>query len=237
MVVPHVLVIADDPQVRRGLLRSLTDNSFAVTSAETGMAGLEAVVAGAPDLIVLDPDLPDLDGRDILRMLRSVSDVPVVVATASSDERDIVAMLNAGADDYLVEPFGTEQLTARVRAVLRRGGPLDDSSAKAPIVIGELILDRARRTVVLSGRAVSLTPKEFDLLSFLCGRVGQVVTKRELMAEVWQMPYRGAEKTVDVHVSWLRRKLGESARLPRYLHTVRGVGLRLDTPSTDKASG
>ena len=230
MAVPHILVIEDDVDVRRGLLRSLRENEFAVSSAGTGMAGLEAVVATAPDLIVLDLGLPDVDGKDILRMLRSVSRIPVVVATARGDEQEIVAILNAGADDYLVKPFGTDQLVARVRAVLRRGSHDVDGERRARVVVGELTLDRARRTVELAGRSLSLSPKEFDLLSYLCGRVGEVVTKRELLAEVWQMPYRSADKTVDVHVSWLRRKLGETAREPCYLHTVRGVGLRLDAP-------
>ncbi|MBA2323003.1 MAG: response regulator transcription factor [Pseudonocardiales bacterium] len=226
---PHVLVIEDDADVRRGLLRSLTECAFATSSAATGLAGLEAVVAGAPDLIVLDLGLPDIEGKDILRMIRAVSEVPVVVATARDDEREIVAVLNAGADDYLIKPFGGDQLVARVRAVLRRGAS-KPAGPQATITVGQLVLDRSRRTVELAGQPLSLAPKEFELLSYLCERVGEVVTKRELLSEVWQLPYSAADKTVDVHLSWLRRKLGESGQTPRYLHTVRGVGLRLDEP-------
>jgi DNA-binding response OmpR family regulator len=156
--------------------------------------------------------------------LRAVSQVPVIVATARDDEAEIVRVLDAGADDYLVKPFTAAQLDARVRAVLRRGA---SAPADPKITVGELIIDPAARTVRLSGEPIDLTPREFDLLHHLATKAGQVVTKRELLTEVWQIPYGGADKTVDVHLSWLRRKLGESAIEPRYLHTVRGVGVRL----------
>jgi DNA-binding response OmpR family regulator len=168
-----------------------------------------------------------VDGHEVLRMLRAVSAVPVVVATAREEEDEIVRALDAGADDYLVKPFGAAQLDARIRAVLRRS----EAGARpdAPLVVGPLVLDAAARTATVDGRLLDLSPREFDLLAYLCQRAGTVVTKRELLAEVWHQPYGAADKTVDVHLSWLRRKLGETAEAPRLLHTVRGVGVRLGT--------
>ncbi|GAA5161374.1 response regulator transcription factor [Pseudonocardia eucalypti] len=222
-------MIEDDADVRRGFLRSLQESDFATSSAATGVAGLETAIAGRPDLIVLDLGLPDFSGEEVLRMVRAVSRVPVIVATGFDDESNIVAVLEAGADDYLVKPFGGAQLVARVRAVLRRSQEMRVRS-DTRLVVGRLALDGARRTAELDGRPLSLAPKEFDLLYYLAGRPGEVVAKRELLTEVWRVPYSGTDKTVDVHVSWLRRKLGETARDARYLHTVRGVGLRLESP-------
>jgi two-component system KDP operon response regulator KdpE len=165
-----------------------------------------------------------------LRMLRSVSSVPVIVATARDDESTMVDVLDWGADDYLVKPFGVGQLDARVRAVLRRAaGP--ETEGQAPLVVGELWLDPAGREATLAGARLDLTPREFDLLTYLADRCGTVVAKQELLTKVWRLPYGGADKTVDVHVSWLRRKLGETAQRPRYLHTVRGVGIKLAAPA------
>jgi DNA-binding response OmpR family regulator len=226
--VPHILVLEDDPQVRRAILRALAERGYATSSAAAGMPGIEAALRDRPDLVVLDLGLPDVDGHQVLRMIRSVSRVPVIVATARDDEAEIVRALDGGADDYLVKPFGAAQLEARVRAVLRRSG--DSPGAPAPIRIGELELDITGRAVRFAGALVELTPREFDLLRYLAERPGQVVSKRELLAEVWHLPYGGADKTVDVHLSWLRRKLGETAQAPRYLHTVRGVGVRLAAP-------
>jgi len=220
----RLLLIEDDPTIRIPLVRALTERGHAVASVATAMDGVQTALTERPDLVVLDLGLPDLDGREMLRMLRAVSQVPVIVATARDDEGEIVRVLDAGADDYLVKPFTAAQLDARVRAVLRRGAA---AAADPTITVGELIIDPAARTVRLGGEPIDLTPREFDLLHHLAGRAGQVVTKRELLTEVWRIPYGGADKTVDVHLSWLRRKLGESANEPRYLHTVRGVGVRL----------
>jgi len=181
---------------------------------------------------VLDLGLPDIDGGDLLRMVRAVSSVPVVVATARGEESVIVALFNSGADDYVVKPFGPAQLDARIRAVLRRSGT---TGPDEPVVIGQLRIDLAAREVTLDGEPIELAPREFDLLAFLAARVGTVVTRRELLTRVWQQPFAGGDDTVDVHLSWLRRKLGESAREPRYLHTVRGVGVKLVAPREDAA--
>ena len=223
-----VLVVEDDPAIRSGLVRALTDRGHAVSAAANGMSALQAVVDEPPDVVLLDLGLPDIDGQQVLTMLRSVSAVPVVVVSARDRDADVIAALDAGADDYVVKPVGTEQLDARLRAVLRRGAP---APADREIVVGELVIDPKARTAILEGRGLELSRKEFDLLLALAERAGTVVSKRELLAEVWRQPYGGADRTVDVHLSWLRRKLGESADEPRYLHSVWGVGIRLEPPA------
>jgi DNA-binding response OmpR family regulator len=191
------------------------------------MEGLEQVVARAPDAVILDLGLPDLDGLEVLKMIRAVSQVPVIVATARDDEAEIVKVLDAGADDYVVKPFSGEQIDARLRAVLRRVAAGPDSSS---VEVGDLSIDGRAREARLRGKSLELTRKEFDLLAYLADHAGDVVSKRELLAEVWRQPYGGGDKTVDVHLSWLRKKLGETAAEPRYLHTVRGVGVKLIAP-------
>ncbi|MGY0002964.1 response regulator transcription factor [Micromonospora sp. I033] len=228
----RLLLIEDDLTIRTPLLRALRERGHAVAAASTALDGLRDALDDRPDLVVLDLGLPDLDGGELLRMLRAVSEVPVIVATARDDEAEIVRMLDAGADDYLVKPFTAAQLDARARAVLRRTA--GDPATDPVLVVGGLRIDPRARQVTLDGAPVELTPREFDLLHHLAGRPGQVVTKRELLTEVWRIPYGGADKTVDVHLSWLRRKLGESAQEPRYLHTVRGVGVRLDVPGSSR---
>jgi DNA-binding response OmpR family regulator len=155
--------------------------------------------------------------------------VPVVVITAQDDEDEIIRVLDAGADDYMVKPFGGGQVEARVRAVLRRVDPVSDPGP-ARLAAGDLWLDPDAREAALDGTPLDLSRREFELLHYLIARAGQVVSKRELLTNVWQLPYGGGDKTVDVHVSWLRRKLGETAQQPRYLHTVRGVGFKLTSP-------
>jgi DNA-binding response OmpR family regulator len=227
--VAQLLVVEDDERIRSALIRALRDRGHAVNSAGTALEGLRLAVEERPDLVVLDLGLPDLDGREMLRMLRAVSSVPVIVATARDDDESVVRALDAGADDYVVKPFPAGQLEARIRAVLRRAAGADDA-AQAPVTVADLVVDPRARRVTLAGRPVELSPKEFDLLAHLAARAGTVVSKRELLSEVWQLPYGGSDKTVDVHLSWLRRKLGESAASPRLLQTVRGVGVRLAEP-------
>jgi DNA-binding response OmpR family regulator len=192
------------------------------------MAALQAIMEFRPELVVLDLGLPDIDGGDLLRMLRAVSQVPVVVVTARADEASIVQLLRSGADDYVTKPFGSSELDARIAAVLRRAA--DRVQRKDPVVVGELELDMAARQVSLGGARIELTPREFDLLSYLAVRTGTVVSRRELLTHVWHQAYGGPDDTIDVHLSWLRRKLGESAQHPRYLRTVRGVGVMLSPP-------
>ncbi|HEX5995443.1 MAG TPA: response regulator transcription factor [Jiangellales bacterium] len=225
----HVLLIEDDPIIRRGLVRALGEHGHAVTSAPTGAEGLRLALSDRPDLVVLDLGLPDLDGREVLTMLRAVSDVPVIVATARDAEQEIVAALESGADDYLVKPFGGNQLHARIGAILRR--TVSDTEQDPTVAIGGLRINPRSREATLDGKSLDLTPREFDLLHYLATRAGEVVTKRQLLTDVWQLPYGGADKTVDVHLSWLRRKLGETGDSPVYLHTVRGVGVKLSPPA------
>jgi two-component system KDP operon response regulator KdpE len=229
--VAQVLVVEDDERIRTALIRALRDRGHAVSSAGTALAGLQQAVEGRPDLVVLDLGLPDLDGRELLRMLRAVSTVPVIVATARDDDDSIVQALDAGADDYVLKPFPAGQLDARIRAVLRRAAGAADT-ALAPVSVGPLTVDPRSRRVTHAGAPVELSPKEFDLLAYLAARAGAVVSKRELLSEVWQLPYGGSDKTVDVHLSWLRRKLGETAARPQLLQTVRGVGVRLAEPGS-----
>jgi DNA-binding response OmpR family regulator len=225
--VVSVVVVEDDPEIRRALVSGLTERGHAVASFGAGFPVLEAVVASPPDVVLLDLGLPDVDGIQLLAMLRAVSQVPVVVVTARDDESSIVRALDAGADDYVVKPFGVDHAAARIRAVLRRGRT---SERVAPLAVGRLVVDPRTRTAQLAGRDLDLARKEFDLLLALASRAGEVVSKRDLLIEVWQQPYGGTDRTIDVHLSWLRRKLGETAAAPRYLRTVRGVGLQLVDP-------
>ncbi len=225
----QLLLVEDDAAIRGALIRALTERGHAVTSLASGMAALQQVVADPPDLVLLDLGLPDLGGYEALRMMRAVSKVPVVVVTARDDEAEIVRVLNAGADDYVVKPFGPGQIDARIRAVLRRAAA-DRPASHGPIQVGGLSLDPEGHVATLDGATLDLSRREFDLLHYLALHAGQVVSRRDLLTHVWRMPYGGADKTVDVHVSWLRRKLGETAQQPRYLHTVRGVGIKLSAP-------
>jgi DNA-binding response OmpR family regulator len=227
----RVLLVEDDDAIRTSLGKSLTVAGHAVTALASGAEGVAAVARDKPDVMLLDLGLPDLDGRDVLAMVRAVSDVPVIVATARDDDASVVRLLDAGADDYVIKPFSSAQIDARIRAVLRRGGP--DQQGESTLSLGALSIDPRSREVTVDGQLVDLTRKEFDLLLALSRRAGTVVTKRELLAEVWGLPWGGGDRTVDVHLSWLRRKLGETAAEPRFLHSVRGVGVKLASPQAD----
>ncbi|KIZ18809.1 response regulator transcription factor [Streptomyces natalensis] len=227
----RVLVVEDDQFVRSALIRHLTDASHAVRSVGTALEALREVAQVGFDVVILDLGLPDLDGSEALKMLRGITDVPVIIATARDDEAEIVRLLNDGADDYLTKPFSVEHLSARMAAVLRRSRVSANGSEPPSRVmrVGGLTIDPLRRQAELDGVALDLTRREFDLLAFLAERPGVVVARKELLAEVWQQAY-GDDQTIDVHLSWLRRKLGETAAKPRYLHTLRGVGVKLEPP-------
>ena len=227
-----ILVVEDDEAIRSAVRRGLTERGHAVATAGTGLAGLEQVLADRPQVVLLDLGLPDVNGLALISMIRATSQVPIIVITARDDDPTMVKALDGGADDYVVKPFGTDQVAARIRAVLRRSGG-DQGTAPEPVRVGELVIDERSRTATLAGEPLELARKEFDLLLALASRPGEVVTKRELLADVWQQAYGGSERSVDVHLSWLRRKLGESAAEPRYLHVVRGVGVRLVDPDQD----
>ncbi len=223
-----VFIVEDDIHIRELAVRSLADCGHIVRAEATAMAGLQGIIDTAPDVVILDLGLPDLDGGDLLRMIRAVSDVPVIIATARDDGAEIVQMLDAGADEYVVKPFSGAELEARVRALLRRVGNV---GATKRIVVGGLDIDLRSRQIVLDGQVLDCNRKEFDLLAYLAEHAGRVVPREELYAEVWREPFGGADKTIDVHLSWLRRKLGETAAEPRYIHTVRGVGVKLVAPT------
>jgi DNA-binding response OmpR family regulator len=223
-----ILVVEDDDAIRTAVTRGLRDRGHAVASANTGFGGLEHVLHEHPQVVLLDLGLPDIDGLTLIAMIRAASDVPLIVITARDDDPTMIKALDSGADDYVVKPFGTDQVAARIRAVLRRGGR---DLTPSIIKVGGLVVDESTRTATLDGHVLDLSRKEFDVLALLASRQGQVVTKRELLSEVWQQPYGGSDRTVDVHLSWLRRKLGESAADPRYLISVRGVGVRLVDPA------
>ena len=227
-----VLVIEDDEEIGRHVADGLRAAGHPSRWSRTGHGGLVEARRRSPRVVLLDLGLPDLDGHSVLSMLRAVRDTPVIVITARDDDPSVVKALDAGADDYVVKPFGTAQLEARMRAVLRRSGtdgPLE------PMTVGGLTVDPTAREAALHGRVLDLSRREFDLLAYLVQHEGEVVSKRDVLADVWNQPYGGGERTVDVHLSWLRRKLGESAAAPVYLHSVRGVGVRLTAPATDAA--
>jgi DNA-binding response OmpR family regulator len=221
-----LLVIEDDQPLRTALEHGLGERGHVVHSAPTGMGGLQQVLATRPDIVLLDLGLPDIDGLTLIEMIRAASMVPIIVITASSDDPTMIRSLDAGADDFVVKPFTLDHVSARIRAVVRRTRRLEAE----PIRVGDLVIDEPTRTVTLAGVPVTLARREFDLLLALAQRPGVVVSKRDLLADVWEQP-EGSERTVDVHLSWLRRKLGETAAQPRYLHSVRGVGVRLVHPS------
>ncbi|MEV0645937.1 response regulator transcription factor [Phytomonospora sp. NPDC050363] len=225
-----VLLVEDDANVRAALTRALSNAGHAVRPVGAALEALRHIGTAGPgtiDLVILDLGLPDLDGADALRMLRGITDVPVIVATARNDETSMIRLLNAGADDYVTKPFSAAHLQARVAAVLRRGGQRGEQHTAQVTTTGSLRIDQSRRHAELDGTALDLTRREFDLLAYLAEHAGRVVTRRELVEQVWRQPYLGAEATVDVHLSWLRRKLGETAASPRLLRTVRGVGVML----------
>lgn len=223
-----MLLVEDDPAIRSGLIRGLSEHGHVVLSAATGAEAVAMLSEDRPDVTVLDLGLPDIDGSNVLEVAKVLKSAPVIVATARDDEREMVRLLNMGADDYLVKPFSVAQMDARIRAVLRRSAP-PEAEGKV-LVVGGLRLDPMAREASLEGRDLDLSRKEFDLLQILMQHAGEVVSRRTLLAEVWQQPWGGADRTVDVHLSWLRRKLGETAAQPRYLVSVRGVGIKLVAP-------
>lgn len=209
----RVLVVEDDQFVRSALIRHLTEAAHTVRSVGTALEALREVAHVGFDVVILDLGLPDLDGGEALKMLRGITDVPVIIATARDDEADIVRLLNDGADDYLTKPFSVEHLSARMTAVLRRSRAAV-AGADAPsraIRVGGLSIDPLRRQAELDGVTLDLTRREFDLLAFLAGRPGVVVPRKELLAEVWQQSY-GDDQTIDVHLSWLRRSWAKPRR-------------------------
>ncbi|HLM33511.1 MAG TPA: winged helix-turn-helix domain-containing protein [Gaiellaceae bacterium] len=229
-----LLLIEDEESIAEPLHLALEREGFEVVWAATAAAGLEAFRSRSPEVVLLDVMLPDGDGRDVLRELRSSSTVPVVMLTARGEEIDRVLGLELGADDYVTKPFSVAELVARLRAVLRRASaPVSEPDVN--LEVGDVSLSRETRMVSRSGQAIELTVKEFDLLAMLLENAGRVVRRGDLMREVWDTSWLGSTKTLDVHVSALRKKLGDDPGDPRYIHTVRGVGFRF--ASVDELAG
>jgi DNA-binding response OmpR family regulator len=223
---PSILLIEDDLDIRVALQRGLGAKGHEVRTCGRGLDAISYVLDDGLAAVLLDLGLPDVDGLDLLRMIRAISTVPLIVCTARDDEAHIIRALDLGADDFVTKPFSAGQIDARLRAVGRRSGGLE----RPVLTVGELSIDLRTRRAELGGRPIDLRPREFELLAFLMGRPGEYVSKVELLDEVWQRPRGASDKTVDVHVSWLRRKLGETVSEPRYLHTRRGAGVKIEAP-------
>jgi DNA-binding response OmpR family regulator len=234
---PRVLFVEDERSILEPFSRALAREGFEPVPARTVAEALEAARAAPPDVVLLDVMLPDGDGRDVLRELRKTSDVPVIMLTARGTETDRVVGLEIGADDYVVKPFSGAEVIARIRAVLRRtrsAPPAAEPQAPA-VTVGPLTVEPAARRAHLDGEELQLSRKEFDLLADLIAHAGEVVKREDLMSRVWDENWFGSTKTLDVHVRWLRQKLGEESTDPRFIHTVRGVGFRFTAPDEWKA--
>ncbi|MBD3690097.1 response regulator transcription factor [Nanchangia anserum] len=221
-----VLLVEDDPAIAEPLSRALGREGYEVRSHGTGRGALNE--ASEADLIVLDLGLPDMDGLEVAREVRKAElSVPILILTARTDEVDMVVGLDAGADDYVTKPFRLAELLARVRALLRRAGsdPYSEENTEAQ----DVRIDVGAHRAFHGGRELQLTAKEFDLLRILMRDAGSVVSRSTIMTEVWGSDPSGSTKTLDMHVSWLRRKLGDEAAHPRYITTVRGMGFRFET--------
>jgi two-component system KDP operon response regulator KdpE len=225
---PRILVVDDEPHIVRGLKVILRTAGYAVEAAENKAQALASLASRPPDAVVLDLVLPDGQGVDVCREVRRWSGLPIVVLSAVGDEREKVRALDAGADDYVTKPFGTDELLARLRAVLRRSG---DAGGSGTLAIGELEVDFVDRRVLRDGREVHLTPIEFDLLRVLAQNQGRLVTHRMLLREVWGPEYADATHYLRVHVAHIRAKLEADPSRPRYLVTEPGVGYRLRDPA------
>jgi two-component system response regulator RegX3 len=220
----RLLVVEDEQAISEPFCRALAREGFEPVLASTLAEARMRLKEHAPDLVLLDLRLPDGDGRELARELRATSQLPIIMLTARGSEVDRVVGLELGADDYVVKPFAAAEVIARIRAVLRRSR--QGEARQDRLTAGEVMIDVPARRAWLQGRELSLTRKEFDLLVRLARNAGEVVTREDLMSDVWDENWFGSTKTLDVHMAALRRKLGEDSSSPRHIHTVRGVGFR-----------
>jgi two-component system response regulator RegX3 len=239
-----ILMVEDETSITEPLAEALDREGFATRVAGTVADALVEAAAELPDLVLLDVQLPDGSGYDVARTLRESSKVPIIMLTARGEETDRIVGLELGADDYIVKPFSAREVAARIRAVLRRagdavveqpaagggdgGGAVGAGAgiAMGPLEVGTVVVDPARREARVGGEKLDLTRKEFELLALLASEAGSVISRERLIDEVWDTNWFGSTKTLDVHVSSLRRKLGDDSQNPRFIRTVRGVGFR-----------
>jgi DNA-binding response OmpR family regulator len=225
-----ILMVEDEPSITAPLTEALEREGFDSAVARTAAEGVSLAGDLEPDLVLLDVMLPDGSGFDVCRELRRSSEVPIIMLTARGEETDRIVGLEVGADDYVLKPFSARELVARIRAVLRRARQPEPSGGEDPLEIGDVLLDQARYEVTQAGRPIELTRKEFEVLRLLMRNAGAVVSREQLIEDVWDVNWFGPTKTLDVHMSALRKKLGDDPGAPRYVHTVRGVGFRFAAP-------
>jgi DNA-binding response OmpR family regulator len=231
---PRILLVEDEESISEPFSRALAREGFEPVVARTAADALRLAALVDPELVLLDLMLPDGDGRDVCRELRRRSDTPIIMLTARGTETDRIVGLELGADDYVVKPFSSPEVIARIRAVLRRSRRDEDGEAR--LTLGELEVDVGARRARIGDNDIDLARKEFDLLVALADAAGRVLTRDHLMASVWDENWFGSTKTLDVHVGTLRRKLGDDPSSPRYIHTVRGVGFRFATDEELRSS-
>lgn len=224
---PAVVLIEDEPQIRRFLRAALLGQGYRLFEAGTGEAGLAEAATRQPEIVILDLGLPDLDGLEVLRQLREWTAVPIIILSARGQEHDKIAALDAGADDYVSKPFGVGELLARMRVALRHAARSSNDPGEPTFSVGELSVDLTRRQVVVVGQEVHLTPIEYRLLATLVRHAGKVLTHRQLLTEVWGPNQADQAHYLRVYAAQLRRKLEADPARPRYLLTEPGVGYRL----------
>ena len=230
MITRSILVVEDEPTLRETLVEALESEGFRVTSAGDGRAALERFRADHPDLVLLDLMLPEISGIDVCRIIRAESPVPIIMLTARGSEVDKVVGLELGADDYVTKPFSLRELSARIRAVFRRGEVASAASTAAVVDLGSVQVDLAGHQILRDGAEIRVKPKVFELLAFLVRHAGQVVTRDQLLELVWGYDYAGETRTVDVHVHWLRAAVEVDPAQPTLIQTIRGVGYVLRRP-------
>jgi two-component system KDP operon response regulator KdpE len=220
----RILVIDDEPQIRKLLQVSLGAHGYNVAEVATGQEGINQAAVFKPDLVILDLGLPDIDGQEVIRRIREWSEVPIIILTARDQEKEKIGALDAGADDYVTKPFGVGELMARLRVSLRRAAHSEDEPV---MTCGDLAVDLALRRVTVAGREVKLTPTEYDILKVLAQHAGKVLTHKQLLKAVWGSSYDEDTHYIRVYIGQLRRKIEENPTQPRYIITESGVGYRL----------
>lgn len=233
-VKPKILIVDDEVQIRKFLSVSLKANNYHIEEAETGSEAVRLVAITKPDLIVLDLGLPELDGQDVIVKIREWTNVPILVLSVRDGEDEKVKALHNGADDYMVKPFGVEELVARIKSILRRVAQ-EENTGDMTIEKGDLFIDLPSRTVKIQGEPVKLSPKEFSLLKYLAIHAGKVITHRQLLKEVWGEGYADDSQYLRVYMGQLRKKIEKDANNPEYLLTEQGIGYKFSTESPEPA--